>query len=146
MTAPPDAARRPWFPRPSLVLLVALGGAAGTAARYGLGELVPSSHGWPWPTLLVNVTGSFALGLLLGLIARRGPETPAVERVRLGAGTGFLGGYTTYSSFAVQADQLLAGGRPGTAAATVLVSLAVGLVAAAAGVVLADRPARGSTP
>ena len=114
----------------SPVLLVAAGGAAGALARAGVGVLLPHEPGsWGWGTLLVNAVGA---ALLLALLARR----PG-DRVRLALGTGVLGGFTTFSGFAVGAVQLADAGRGAAAAAYVLVSvvtlLGAGLLGARVG-------------
>jgi CrcB protein len=88
-------------------------------------------------TLLENVVGAFLLGALLEALVRRGDETPGVRRVRLGVGTGFLGGFTTFSSLAIEAERLLADGAVGTAVGYVSVSLVLGFLACLAGVGLA---------
>jgi fluoride exporter len=128
--------------QPRLVLLVAAGGAAGTLVRWAVSEVVPAADGFPLATLAVNVVGSFVLGLLLERLARRGPETPSARRRRLGLGTGFCGGLTTWSSFAVEVDRLVSTGSPGTAAGYALVSLAAGLLAVVAGIAVAVRSTR----
>ncbi|MEZ0494024.1 fluoride efflux transporter CrcB [Kineococcus sp. TBRC 1896] len=127
-------------PRP--VALVAVGGAAGTLVRWAVSAAVPALDGFPAATLTVNVVGSFLLGWLLEHLVRRGPETPTALRWRLGLGTGFCGGLTTWSSFAVEVDRLTSTGSAGTAAGYVLASLAAGLLAVVAGVALAGRRAR----
>jgi len=75
-------------------LLVALGGALGAATRYVVERAVSGRRGEPWGTFVVNVSGSFLLGLLLGL--RRGDTVTTV------LGAGVLGSYTTFSAYAVQ--------------------------------------------
>ena len=106
--------------------LVAAGGAVGGVLRAAVGRLVPHGPGtWGWSTLLVNAVGAFLLAALLGVLARR----PS-ERRRLLAGTGVLGAFTTFSGFVVDAVLLADAGRPGTAAAYVVVSV-VTLVGAA---------------
>ena len=85
---------------------VAAGGALGAVLRWAVvGALPGGDGGWPWGTLLVNVTGS----LLIGLIVARLLTTPAPTWVRPFAVTGLLGGWTTYSALAVDARGLLAG-------------------------------------
>jgi CrcB protein len=125
--------------RPGLVLLVAAGGAAGTLARHGLSASVPAREGWPVATLLENLAGAFLLGLLLEALVRAGDETPALRRVRLGLGTGFLGGFTTFSAFALEVGRLLTSGSPVQAAGYFAVSVLGGLLACLAGVALAAR-------
>lgn len=108
------------------VLLVAVGGVAGALARAAVGALLPHEPGdWAWSTLLVNAVGA---ALLTALLARR-PQ----ERQRLLLGTGALGGFTTFSGFAVDAVLLLDAGRGGLAAAYVLVSVVTLLGAGALG-------------
>ncbi|MBL8932071.1 MAG: CrcB family protein [Kineosporiaceae bacterium] len=141
--ARPPRATRPAHHRPELLALIALGGSAGTAGRAVLEQAFPAPAGqWPWATLAVNLTGAFLLGLLLEYLARRGPDTGWRRVTRLGAGTGLLGGYTTYSTFAVETLNLALPLAVGYA----LVTTALGALAAAAGFLIARtrplRPAR----
>lgn len=124
---------------PRLLVLVGAGGAVGTLARWAVSTGVPVVSGWPLATLAVNLAGSFALGLLLESLLRRGPETPALRRRRLGLGTGFCGGFTTFSSFAVELDRLVSGGQAATALGYAAVSLLGGLVAVVLGIACAVR-------
>lgn len=107
---------------------VALGGAAGTLVRAVVAVDVPR-------TLLVNVVGAFLLGLLLGHLAQV-EQTPGRRRLRLLAGTGFMGGLTTYSTFVLQVDRM---GWAGVGYAAL--SLGAGLVAAGVGLAVARRTA-----
>lgn len=116
------------------MLLVAAAGSIGVALRYALG-LAFGRAGFPWVTLAVNVLGSLLLGVLLGLTVGREPRPPVVAIL----GTGLLGGFTTFSTFSVEAAQLLRDGRAGAALGYVLASVLAGIGAAAAGFVLA-RP------
>jgi len=117
-----------------VVSLVALGGALGSLARYGLTLSLPgATSGWPWATVAANVTGA----LLLGVLAARAPRSPLLTPF---LGTGVLGGYTTFSAFSLDARTLLADGRPLLAATYVAVTLSAGLIAVAVGL-LAGRPA-----
>jgi CrcB protein len=85
-------------------LWVAIGGALGSVARYGAYRLWPASPGgFPVPTFTVNVLGSFAIGLLYMYVAARGPSA---ENARLFWMTGVLGGFTTYSAFALESALL----------------------------------------
>jgi fluoride exporter len=105
------------------VVFIAIAGAAGVLARYGVGQLTSSI----WATLGVNVAGSALLGILVAL----GRDVdPAVRDV---LGVGFLGGFTTFSTFSMQAVMEADGGRPGTALLFVTASVALGVAAAAAG-------------
>lgn len=136
--APPPA--RPPYLRPVLIGLVAVGGMVGTLGRAGLAEVLPHSSGeWPWSTLLVNLLGSFVLAVLLELLGRlrRG-----LVPLRLALGTGLLGGFTTYSSFAVETADLLRTGQSLLALLYVLVSLGGGLVLALVGLRLAGGRSR----
>ena len=109
------------------VLLIALAGAAGVLARYGVGHLTPSM----WATLGVNVAGSFALGLLVHL--GRDWSSEARDAV----GVGFLGGFTTFSTFSLDVLADLEAGRVGRALVYVLLSVGLGVAAAGVGWVLA---------
>jgi fluoride exporter len=112
-------------------LAVALGSALGGVGRYGLSRLWPwVPGGWPTATMTVNLLGSFAIGLLsVGLSARAG----GAETARLFWMTGVLGGFTTYSAFALETVTLAGAGEAMRAAAYVVVTVLVCLVAAFAG-------------
>lgn len=111
-------------------LYVGLGSAGGGMLRYWLGALMTARTGEAfWGILLINVTGSFALGLLLGWLGEAGAKSALIPLV----GTGILGGYTTFSTFSVQALQLLQAGRTGMAIAYVGLSVLGGVGAAWAG-------------
>ena len=106
---------RPLYLRAWALALVAAGGAAGTLARYGLERAIGNPPGgFPWATFTANVTGAFLLGALLHALVLAGDDTGARRAVRLCLGTGVLGGYTTYSGFAVQ-TVTLAGAVPSAA-------------------------------
>lgn len=124
---------------PSLVDvgLVGLGGAVGSVARYLVGVALAASLGptFPWGTLAVNVTGSFAAGLLVGTGDVRALSTST----RLLAMTGFLGGYTTFSAFAAETVRLAEQQSIASAFANVAANLIVGLAAAALGVAAGRR-------
>jgi fluoride exporter len=116
-------------------LLVMLGAAVGAPCRWALDRAVQGRYDgvFPWGTFTVNMLGSLALGLLLG--ATSGGPAPA-GLVAL-AGTGFLGGFTTYSTFAFETVRLIEDGARLLAAANVLASLTGGLACAMAGWFLA---------
>ncbi len=121
-------------------LLAAIGGALGALARWGVAEALPRPDGgWPWATLLVNLTGCLLIGVLTGALAGRSPE-PAWARPFLAVGV--LGGFTTYSAFAVEAVGLAEAGRVAAAGGYVLASVLGGVLAVAAGV----RAVRRATP
>lgn len=113
------------------ILWVALGGAVGAVARYGVG-LGPARWlglAFPWGTLIVNVLGGFAMGYLA---ARIGPEQ---ETLRLGLGVGVLGGFTTFSAFSLETVKLMEH-QPGLAAMYVLASVVLCIGACGAGLAL----------
>lgn len=127
----------PVRPDPRLLALVALGGAVGTALRYGLGLLLPPDDGVPWATLLENVVGAFLLGMLLEALVRAGREDARRRFLRLGLGTGLLGGFTTFSALALETRNLLAAGDLLLGVGYPVGSVVLGVVAATAGVTLA---------
>lgn len=133
---------RPPHRRLQLVLAVGAGGALGTGARHGLSVLLPAAAGWPVATLTANLLGAFLLGVLLEALLLRGEETPRGLLLRLGGGTGALGGLTTFSSLALEAQRMLADGASGQALAYVGLSLAGGFAACLAGTLLAARGRR----
>lgn len=117
---------------------VVVGSVIGTGLRAGLGELAGPPGGWPWATLLANVTGAVVLGYLLTRLQRAARPTTLTIPLLC---TGVLGSYTTFSAFAVETRALLAAGQPGTAAAYAGVSLVAGYLAALAGVRAAEARA-----
>lgn len=116
------------------ILLVAAGGTAGTAARLGLGLMLPDAGGFPMAVLVANVVGAFLIGLLAARL-------PATAELRLALGTGVLGGFTTYSAFMTGTLSLWMD-APVIAVAYAVGSLALGLAAAALGLRL-GRPRAG---
>ncbi|MFC0409046.1 fluoride efflux transporter FluC [Roseomonas elaeocarpi] len=112
---------------PQLLALVALGGAIGSIARYAVGILAIRwlGAGFPWGTMAVNVAGSAIIGLLGGAIAS---GLPMSNEMRLLAITGFLGGFTTFSSFSLDTGTLFLR-SPVLAAGYVALTLAGGLLA-----------------
>lgn len=110
-------------------VLVAFAGALGALARYGIGLTLTGTL-FPWATLTVNVVGSALLGLLLGAGMRLDPSVVTV------LGVGFLGAFTTFSTFSAEALLLLREGRGSAALAYVAGSLTLALGASAAGYVL----------
>jgi fluoride exporter len=112
-------------------LLAALGGALGSLARWTIAQALPRSSGnWPWATLTVNLAGCLLIGVLLAVLAARRPDD---EHLRTFLGTGVLGGFTTFSAFAVEVADLLRAGAPVIAAGYVAVSVIGGLIAVAVG-------------
>ncbi|MEP7240690.1 MAG: fluoride efflux transporter CrcB [Devosia sp.] len=122
-------------------LLVAAGGALGSMARYGTGVLVgrlwPGS--FPLGTMLINIAGSLLMGLFIGLLVRTTPSWQADGR--LFVAVGILGGFTTFSSFSLDAIAMLERGEWGPALLYVLVSVVVGIAALYGGLVLMRGPA-----
>ena len=115
----------------SAVLLIALGGGAGALLRYAVQRMFAARTGHPRAgTLLVNLAGTFALGLLTGL-----PIASEQRAAQLLAGIGFLGGLTTFSTVMAQLAELLRAGRFRDAAAYGLSTFGCGLALAAAGYV-----------
>jgi len=134
--------------RPTFVLglLVFCGAAIGTLARASLSDAVPHDDGsWPWATFWINLVGSFVLGALLEALALGGPDKGLRRQIRLGVGTGVLGGFTTYSTFVVDLDVMTRAGHLPLAAGYAAVSVIVGLALAAAGMGLVGALA-GSEP
>ncbi|WP_116114721.1 fluoride efflux transporter FluC [Austwickia chelonae] len=129
LATPSPVAYRQW----PLLLCVGAGGALGTAARASIAQTFPMSPaGFPWATLGVNLCGALALGWLIGFLSDF-PDVGIRRVLRLTFGTGFLGGFTTYSTFVVESLLLGADARWLTALLYVAVTLSGGLVAAGVG-------------
>lgn len=113
-------------------LLVGIGGALGAMARFGFGGVVGSTpNGFPLATLLINVIGSLAMGVLVGVLAR---TTPAYQNeIRLFVAVGLFGGFTTFSSFSLDAMTLMERGDVLLAGTYIVGSVVLGLVALWAG-------------
>lgn len=114
-----------------LAVLVGLGAAFGAVARYLVDQAVSRRRGGVFPagTWVINITGSFVLGLLAGLATHHGLSANAVAVV----GTGVCGGYTTFSTFSYETVRLMEEGSGLVALANLAGSLAAGLAAAALG-------------
>ena len=115
--------------------LVAVGGAVGTGGRHLIG-LAVVAQGFPAATLTVNLLGAFLLGLLIESLTRRGRDRGALRRARLLLGTGALGGFTTYSTLALDVVTL-ASDSPSLAAVYGVGTVLAGALATAAGVAVA---------
>jgi CrcB protein len=114
-----------------VAVLVGLAAAGGAACRYLLDQVVQHQHDqtFPWGTFVINVTGSLLLGLVTALAEHHGlPATPTTV-----VGVGFAGGYTTWSTYLWESLALAETGALVEAAGNIAGSLAVGLLAAAAG-------------
>jgi CrcB protein len=107
--------------RPAALGVVAVGGAVGSLGRWAITATWPTAVGGAgWGTLVVNLTGCFLLGVVA---ARVEPDT----LLRLGLGTGVLGGFTTFSTLMVETDRGIGEGRPGLALALLATSLVGGV-------------------
>ncbi|MER6732051.1 fluoride efflux transporter CrcB [Streptomyces puniciscabiei] len=133
---PAPRRRSEWRAQTPVVAVVALGGALGACARYGLALAWPTPPGgFPWATFCTNVIGCAVIGVFMVLIT----DVWAAHRlVRPFFGTGVLGGFTTFSTYAVDIRKLVDAGRPGLG----LAYLAATLCAALAAVWLASVAAR----
>ena len=111
--------------------MIALAGAAGALTRYGIGQAV-GTRTFPWATLGINIVGSLVLGIVLG--------GPGIDRwsatLTTAVTVGFLGAFTTFSTFAFETTSLLRADRPVAAFGYVALSLAAGLGASAVGFVI----------
>ncbi len=152
MTIDPRAAlTKPWLPedpdvdvdpggtpvhlRWAYVFYVAVGGFVGTGLREGLSLWFPPTNGGVnWTILLVNVAGAFLLGFLLEILANGVPEKGRRRTLRLLLGTGVLGGFTTYSTFATGAAGLIREDHPGIALVYGGLTVGVGLLASFGGI------------
>ena len=108
-------------------LWIAAGGAVGTLARFGLAGMINETS-QPWGTVAVNLIGSFALGLLIGIWGIDHPSD-----IRLAATVGVLGGFTTFSTFALETVSLWEAGQSGLAISSAAVSVVGGIAAAVVG-------------
>lgn len=138
---------RPVHLRPQYIGIVFVGGAIGTGVREALSLLIPSVGGFPMAIFVINVTGAFALGIALEILLRLGPDEGRRRRLRLLVGTGFMGGYTTYSTLAVGTAQALTGGSIAVGILYGLVSIIAGAAAGFAGIAVSAEAHRwGTTP
>jgi CrcB protein len=131
-----DGSRAEWREAVPTVLAVGIGGIIGANLRWQVGEWVADRWAtpFPWGTLLINLTGSFVIGLYLTLVTERFAGRPMT---RLFFATGVLGAYTTFSTFAYEMVRLLQHGHLLTAATYVAASLTLGLAACLAGIAIA---------
>jgi CrcB protein len=112
--------------------MVAVGGLCGVMARYGIGKATLHTDALIWSTVGINIVGSFLLGLLAA-------ESWFSRDVREALGVGFLGGFTTFSTFSAQIVLDVDGGEPWRAAAYLAASVIGGIAAAACGYVLGRK-------
>ncbi|MEU8508538.1 fluoride efflux transporter CrcB [Streptomyces brevispora] len=128
---------KPPNPQTAVVAVIALGGAAGASARYAASLQWPTAtDGFPWTTLLVNVIGCAVIGVFMVVIS----EVWAAHRlVRPFFGTGVLGGFTTFSTYAVDIERLIDGGRARSGLAYLGLTLLAALAAVWSAVWLTRR-------
>ena len=121
--------------RRSVLAVICAGGALGAVSRWEIGRLLPTASGtFPWATFWINVSGAFALGVLMVVVT---DLLPPSRHLRPFVGVGFLGGYTTFSTYALEARGLLVGGHAGLAVAYLFGTLVAGLIATWVAIVLA---------
>ncbi|MCY0094768.1 fluoride efflux transporter CrcB [Hoeflea ulvae] len=120
------------------LVLVFLGGGLGAVSRHlsGMAVMRLSGPGFPWGTMVVNIIGSLAMGLLIAWLARR---SSGDADLRLLLATGFLGGFTTFSAFSLDAVSLYERGALTAAAAYVIASVTVSILALFGGLLLARQ-------
>ncbi|HEU5048551.1 MAG TPA: fluoride efflux transporter CrcB [Rickettsiales bacterium] len=118
------------------LLYVAAGGATGAVIRFLMMNLIGHRMGndFPYSTLIVNISGSLAMGLLIGWLARALPAN--ASDIRLFLAVGVLGGYTTFSSFSLDAITLMEEGRIGSMAIYIVASVLLSLVGLLGGLYL----------
>lgn len=126
------------------IWLVAAGGGAGAASREGLASILPQPDGVPVSIAIVNVVGAFVLGWLYQAVTRL--DTSRAAKLRLLLGTGFCGGFTTYSALATDSALLLLEGRVWPTAAYALGTVLVGACATWLGILAGTRRRSPGTP
>ena len=119
--------------KPAVLAAIAAGGALGGLARYGVAEALPTKT-FPWATFGVNVSGCLLIGALMVLITRRFPQA---KLLRPFAGVGFLGGFTTFSTYVLDITNTIAAGRAEVAILYLAGTLIAAVAAVRAGMALA---------
>ena len=119
-----------------VLLVVALGGALGSLGRWCLGEALAGSGSFPWATFVENVSGSFALGVLMVVLLERWPRSRYLRPL---LGVGVLGGFTTFSTYALDLRTLVAADRLALAVTYLAGTLLAALLAAWLGITAARR-------
>jgi fluoride exporter len=133
------AGARPGYLRWASIGLVMIGGTLGAAGREGVSLAVPDIDHMPVAIPIVNIVGAFLLGYLTVAVARRLPGDPRGSQLKLLLGTGFCGGFTTYSSLATDTAVLIDDSHVDLAVVYVLATVVVGALATLAGIVVATR-------
>jgi CrcB protein len=129
--------------RGDVLAVIAVGGALGSLARWGLAQALPHPGAtFPWATFAANVSGCLLLGVLMVGVLEVWPPS---RYVRPFLGVGVLGGYTTFSTYMLDARGLLVAGRTALAGQYLFGTLAAGLAAVWLGVALARLAVRGAT-
>lgn len=129
-------------PRWRLWVLVAIGGTAGAGAREALSLLIPAVGGVPVYLVLINVLGAFLLGFLFEALTRPGIVAERTIRLKLLLGTGFCGGFTSYSAMAADTLTLGTHGRLGIALVYLFGMVILGACATWAGIIAGSRIAK----
>ena len=124
---------------PHLVLLVFAGGFLGVLTRAVISDRVGDGSAFPAATFAINITGAFALSILIEALALRGSDVGRRRAMRLFLGTGLLGGFTTYSALAVQTDTLLRHGEVALALGYAIGTVVAGFIASVAGIAFTRR-------
>ncbi|MEX0582986.1 MAG: fluoride efflux transporter CrcB [Sneathiella sp.] len=116
----------------NMFLSVAIGGALGACARYGVAQVMlrQFGSGFPYGTLFVNILGSFLMGVLIEIIALRWSPSPELRVLLV---TGFLGGFTTFSAFSLDVALLIEKGETLSAAGYILMSVVLSIAGLFAG-------------
>ena len=117
------------------IIAIAIAGAIGALARFGISTLFLQRFGdrFPWGTIVINVTGAFAIGLLFGIFGQR---VGGAVWLRTALVVGFLGAYTTFSAFSLETVRLFEDGAFGLGIANAAGSVVAGLVAVYVGILL----------
>jgi CrcB protein len=125
---------------PDVVVAIAIGGALGALARYGVAEVISvAPHGFPWATFWTNISGAFVLALFLTFVVERLPPS---RYLRPFFAVGFLGSYTTFSTLAVETVVLVKDGHVALGIGYTVASIAAGFVAAYFGIACARLTTR----
>lgn len=119
------------------LLLVGLGGAIGSMARYGISHIINTLYTKPFPlaTFIINIVGCFLIGLLFGYVQKNSSQQSDVWLV---LATGFCGGFTTFSAFALENVNMLKGQLNITALLYIVASVVVGILLCRVGITLSS--------